>query len=274
MARTGSTEEHQNMTMEGEAATPRIRVRGLRKSFGAQAVLDGIDLDIAVGARLILLGLSGSGKTILAKCLLGLVEPDAGSIEIDGVETVGIGSREREALMRRVGVLFQNGALFDSLRNWENIAFGPMQQGSLTRAAARPVALEALAYVGLDPDVATLFPSELSGGMQKRVALARAIIGTPQFLILDNPTAGLDPIMTAIIDEFVLGSLARLQASALIITHDIASAERIGTDAAMLARGRIAWRGPVAALTRSDDPEVADYVRHSGYVPPDAPDAS
>lgn len=247
-------------------ATPKIRIRGLRKSFGAQTVLDGVDLDIAAGARLILLGLSGSGKTVLAKCLLGLIEPDAGSIEIDGIETVGIGDQEREKLMRRVGVLFQNGALFDSLRNWENIAFGPLQTGALTRTRAKEVAIQELAHVGLTADVAMLFPSELSGGMQKRVALARAIIGTPDFLILDNPTAGLDPIMTAIIDEFVLGSLERLHASALIITHDLASAERLGTDAAMLARGRIAWTGPVAALTRSDHPDVAEFVRHSGHV--------
>lgn len=260
----------QDETVRHDGATPKIRVRGLRKSFGAQTVLDGVDLDIAVGARLILLGLSGSGKTVLAKCLLGLIVPDAGSIEIDGIETVGMGEREREKLMRRVGVLFQNGALFDSLSNWENIAFGPLQTGALTRAQAKGVAVEALAHVGLTADVAALFPSELSGGMQKRVALARAIIGTPDFLILDNPTAGLDPIMTAIIDEFILGSLERLHASALIITHDLASSERIGTDAAMLTRGQIAWTGPVGALMRSDHPDVAEFVRHSGHVMADA----
>ncbi len=230
------------------AAAPDIRVRGLRKSFGDQLVLDGVDLDVPAGARLILFGLSGSGKTVLAKCLLGLMEADGGSIEVDGIETIGMRERDREALLRRVGVLFQNGALFDSLPNWERIA------------------IDALATVGLAADTATLYPAELSGGMQKRVALARAIIGGPDILLLDNPTAGLDPIMTAIIDQFMLASLTRLRATSLIITHDLASAERIGTHVAMLARGRIAWEGPMAALARAGNPDLAEYVRRSGHV--------
>lgn len=249
------------------APSPKIRIRGLRKSFGDQPVLDGVDLDIPVGSRLVLFGLSGSGKTLLAKCILGLMEPDAGSIEIDGKETVGMGERDREKLMRRVGVLFQNGALFDSLPVWENIAFGLIEGRSLGRAPAREVATKALAQVGLPADVAPLFPAELSGGMQKRVALARAVIADPDFVILDNPTAGLDPIMTAIIDQFILASLTRLRATAIIITHDLASAERIGTRAAMLGHGRIAWEGPMAALAQPGTAEVAEFVRRSGHVP-------
>ncbi len=248
------------------AAAPDIRVRGLRKSFGDQLVLDGVDLDVPAGARLILFGLSGSGKTVLAKCLLGLMEADGGSIEVDGIETIGMRERDREALLRRVGVLFQNGALFDSLPNWENIAFAPLQTGRVDRTTAKRIAIDALATVGLAADTATLYPAELSGGMQKRVALARAIIGGPDILLLDNPTAGLDPIMTAIIDQFMLASLTRLRATSLIITHDLASAERIGTHVAMLARGRIAWEGPMAALARAGNPDLAEYVRRSGHV--------
>lgn len=246
---------------------PKVRVRGLRKSFGDQLVLDGVDLDIEAGARLVLFGLSGSGKTVLAKCILGLMEPDAGSIEVDGTETVGMEERQRESVMRRVGVLFQNGALFDSLPIWENIAFGLVEGRALGRGPAREVATRALAHVGLPADVAPLYPAELSGGMQKRVALARAVIADPDFLILDNPTAGLDPIMTAIIDQFILASLERLGATAVIITHDLASAERVGTRAAMLGHGRIAWEGPIAALANSGNAEVAEFVRRSGHAP-------
>jgi phospholipid/cholesterol/gamma-HCH transport system ATP-binding protein len=251
--------------MSGTPLPPSaIRIRGLRKSFGEQTVLAGVDLDIGRGDNLVLFGISGSGKTVLAKCILGLMRPDAGSILIDGRETAGLPADEREALMRRIGVLFQNGALFDSLPVWQNVAFGLLNRRDPTPAAdARRAAARTLASVGLGDDVADLSPAELSGGMQKRVALARAIVGEPDFLVLDDPTAGLDPILTAIIDRVIVAALDRLHATALTITHDIPSARRLATRAALLSGGRIAWEGPIEAIDRSGNDDVERFVRAS-----------
>ena len=244
----------------GGGALPKIRVRGLRKSFGAQTVLAGVDLDLAVGENLVLLGGSGSGKSVLVKCLLGLLAPDAGSVMIDGVETVALGSRAREALMRRMGVMFQNSALFDSLPVWRNVAFSLLNVQGIPEALAKTVAVERLAAVGLTPDVAELLPSELSGGMQRRVALARAIVGNPEMLFLDDPTAGLDPIITTIIDDFILRTLRPGKATALTITYDVRTARRIADRIAMLDGGRIIWEGPAAALESSGNPIVERFV--------------
>jgi len=239
---------------------PKIRIRGLHKTFGTQTVLAGVDLDIAAGNNLVLFGGSGSGKTVLAKCILGLVEPDAGSIEVDGQETTELSSQDREAVLRKIGVLFQNGALFDSLPVWQNISFALINIRHMETTAARDIAVKALAAVGLTADTADLMPAELSGGMQKRVALARAIVGDPEILILDSPTDGLDPIVTTHIDGLITRALKRLNAAALTITHDIDSARRIGDRAAFLSRGRIAWEGPMAELDRADDPDLQRYL--------------
>ncbi len=238
----------------------KIRIRGLKKSFDGQAVLAGVDLDLPAGENLVLLGASGSGKSVLVKCVLGLMAPDAGSITIDGEETVTLGSRERGRLMRKMGVMFQNSALFDSLPVWQNISFGLMNVQRMPPARAKAVAIEKLAAVGLTPDVADLLPSELSGGMQRRVALARAIVGNPSVLFLDDPTAGLDPIITTIIDEFILRTLKPANATALTITYDVRTARRIADRVAMLADGRIIWEGPTAALDRSGNPLVERFV--------------
>ncbi len=240
---------------------PKIRIRGLRIGFGALAVLTGVDLDLPAGGNLVLFGASGAGKSVLAKCVLGLLTPDSGSIEVDGRETTRLGSRARDRLLRRFGVLFQNGALFDSLPIWQNVAFALINGGDHVNAAgARARAVHSLAEVGLDADVADLLPNELSGGMQKRVALARAIVGSPEFLILDSPTDGLDPIVTAYIDQLLLRTFKRLNATTLTITHDIESARRIGDHAAFLHDGRIAWQGPMADLDRSGNPELERFV--------------
>jgi phospholipid/cholesterol/gamma-HCH transport system ATP-binding protein len=242
---------------------PFIRIRGLKKSFGRQTVLCGVDLNLPRGNNVVLLGVSGSGKTVLMKCVLGLVAPDAGSIEVDGRETVGLSPRERAVLMRKIGVVFQNGALFDSLPIWQNVAFVPLNTKRFPAEKAREIAVRMLARVGLGGDVADLRPAEVSGGMQKRVALARALAGDPEALMLDSPTAGLDPILTAIIDSLIVASLERLRATALTITHDIESARRTAQRAALLSEGSIAWEGPIAAIDTSGNPEVASFIAAS-----------
>jgi phospholipid/cholesterol/gamma-HCH transport system ATP-binding protein len=239
---------------------PKLRLRGVRKQFGDKVVLDGIDLDVMAGTSLVIIGGSGSGKSVLLKCILGLVEPDAGSIEIDGRDLMTMSSAEREAARAQIGMLFQNGALFDSLPVWENVAFGLLARHKITRAEAPAHAASFLAQVGLAESVGQLAPGELSGGMQKRVALARAIAAQPNILFFDEPTTGLDPIMGAIIDGLVVDCVKRLGSTAIAITHDMASAKRIGDQAAMIHKGRIIWTGHARDLMESGDPIVDQFT--------------
>jgi phospholipid/cholesterol/gamma-HCH transport system ATP-binding protein len=241
------------------SATPKIRVRGLRCAFGAKQVLDGVDLDVASGTSMVVIGGSGSGKSVLLKCILGLIEPDSGTIEIDGRDVLTLPRGERQAARARIGMLFQNGALFDSLPVWENVAFGPLAAG-LDRTKARARASEILAQVGLAASVGDLSPAELSGGMQKRVALARAIAGQPEMMFFDEPTTGLDPIMGAVIDGLIVDCVKRLGSTAIAITHDMASAQRIGDQAAMLLRGKIIWHGAASDLLSSGNPMVDQFT--------------
>lgn len=238
----------------------KIRVRGLRKSFGEKIVLDGVDLDVNPGTSLVVIGGSGSGKSVLIKCILGLIEPDSGTIEIDGQNLLTMGRTARAAARARIGMLFQNGALFDSLPVWENVTFGLLAQRAIARAQARDRAAEYLAQVGLAASVGDLSPSELSGGMQKRVALARAIAAQPDILFFDEPTTGLDPIMGAVIDGLIVDCVKRLGSTAVAITHDMASACRIGDRAAMLYHGRMIWSGPASDLMQSGNPEVDQFT--------------
>jgi phospholipid/cholesterol/gamma-HCH transport system ATP-binding protein len=240
--------------------TPKIRIRNLHKRFGAKVVLDGIDLDVMPGTSLVVIGGSGSGKSVLLKCILGLIEPDDGSIEIDGQNLLTLPRREREASRARIGMLFQNGALFDSLPVWENVAFGLLAQHKVSRADAKTKAEDFLGQVGLAPTVGELSPSELSGGMQKRVALARAIAAQPDIMFFDEPTTGLDPIMGAVIDGLIVDCVKRLGSTAIAITHDMASARRIGDQAAMILKGKIIWRGPAADLMSSGNPSVEQFT--------------
>ena len=242
-------------------AVPKIRLRGLSKAFGLKQVLDGVDLDIRAGHGMVILGGSGSGKSVTIKCILGLIEPDAGSIEIDGQNILKLPRQEREALNDRIGMLFQNGALFDSLPVWENVCFKLLAQKRITRARARDKAAEVLAQVGLAASVGDLSPSELSGGMQKRVALARAIAAEPEIIFFDEPTTGLDPIMGAVIDGLIVDVVHRLGATAVSITHDMASARRIGDDAAMIHKGRIIWTGEAAKLGQTGNAMVDQFAR-------------
>ncbi|HTZ69663.1 MAG TPA: ATP-binding cassette domain-containing protein [Acetobacteraceae bacterium] len=240
--------------------TPKIRIRGLVKRFGEKLVLDGIDLDVFPGTSMVVIGGSGSGKSVLIKCVLGVIAPDAGTIEIDGQDVLTMPPREQEAVRSDIGMLFQNGALFDSLRVWENVAFGLLARHSVDRATARVRAGDILSQVGLDPSVGQLSPAELSGGMQKRVGLARAIAGDPKILFFDEPTTGLDPIMGAVIDGLIVDCVKRLGSTAIAITHDMASARRIGDQVAMLHKGRIVWQGAAANLMDSGNAMVDQFT--------------
>ncbi|MFW5680313.1 MAG: ABC transporter ATP-binding protein [Pseudomonadota bacterium] len=248
--------------------TPAIRIRGLSKRFGAKVVLDRLDLDVERGRSLVVIGASGTGKSVLIKCILGIIEPDAGSIEINGVEVVR--GRRRAAAKARAecGMLFQGGALFDSLKVWENVAFRLVQAEGMKRGPARELAVQTLTRVGLPPDTADLMPAELSGGMQKRVGLARAIASEPSIIFFDEPTTGLDPIMADVINQLIRNVTAG-ERTALTITHDMQSVRHIADDVAMIYNGRIHWKGPVAAIDAPEDAHVKQFVEgHSeGPIP-------
>jgi phospholipid/cholesterol/gamma-HCH transport system ATP-binding protein len=242
------------------SAIPKISVRGLEKRFGSKPVLQGVEIDCAVGESLVVIGGSGVGKSVLIKCILGIMRPDRGSIRIDGSETVGLGRAARERLMQKFGMLFQGGALFDSLRVWENVAFGLIQGRGMARQAAKAIAQAKLAAVGLGPEVGELRPAELSGGMQKRVALARAIAAEPEIMFFDEPTTGLDPIMADVINDLIKKCVRELGATAVSITHDMTSARKIADRIAMLHMGRIVWQGPAGDIDRSGNPYVDQFI--------------
>jgi phospholipid/cholesterol/gamma-HCH transport system ATP-binding protein len=240
--------------------TPKIAIRGLHKAFGAKQVLRGVDLDVAPGESLVVIGGSGTGKSVLLKCILGLIEPDSGTILIDGEDPSRLAGRARDRLRAKFGMLFQGGALFDSLSVWENVAFGLIQGRRMARGPAKKVAIEMLAKVGLNADVAELGPAELSGGMQKRVALARAIAVEPEILFFDEPTTGLDPIMADVINHLIVERVRDLGATALSITHDMASARLIADRVAMLYQGRIIWQGAVETIDQSGNAYVDQFI--------------
>ena len=241
-------------------ATPKISLKGVRKQFGSNVVLDGVDLELAAGESLVIIGGSGSGKSVMLKCILGLLTPDSGSIEVDGQSVVGIGDAERERINRKIGMLFQNAALFDSLTVWENVAFGLIQGQRLDRQRARAIAIEKLAQVGLGAAVSELSPAELSGGMRKRVGLARAIATEPEIIFFDEPTTGLDPIMGDVINDLIVKCVRELGATALSITHDMASARKISDRIAMLYKGRIVWNGATDGIDASGNPYVDQFI--------------
>ena len=240
---------------------PKIAVRGLHKSFGEKAVLRGIDLDVGVGESVVVIGGSGNGKSVTLKCILGLLQPESGSIAIDGEETVGKHGADRERIIRKFGMLFQGAALFDSLKVWENVAFGLIEGRGVERKAAREIALRKLGAVGLGPEVGELWPAELSGGMQKRVALARAIAANPEIIFFDEPTTGLDPIRADVINDLIVELVEDLGVTALTITHDMASARKIAHRVAMLYNGKIIWTGPRDRLYDSGNPYVDQFVQ-------------
>ena len=241
-------------------APPKIVLKNVRKSFGPKTVLNGVDLEVGRGESLVIIGGSGTGKSVTLKCILGLLQPDSGSITVDGQETTRFGTRERERMMAKFGMLFQGAALFDSLKVWENVAFGLMQGRGMDRVQAKDIALAKLGAVGLGPDVAELSPSELSGGMQKRVGLARAIAAEPEVIFFDEPTTGLDPIMADIINDLIVKCVKDLGATAVTITHDMASARKIADRIAMIYQGRIIWSGPASEIDSSGNAHVDQFV--------------
>jgi len=239
---------------------PKIEISDLHKRFGNKIVLDGLDLQIREGESVVVIGGSGSGKSVMLKNILGLLTPESGSIRVDGQEVVGMRARERDEIMHKFGMLFQSAALFDSLPVWENVAFGLTVGRGVPRDEARPVALEKLAAVGLGPEVGDLWPAELSGGMRKRVGLARAIAADPEIIFFDEPTTGLDPIMGDVINDLIVDCVRRLGATALSITHDMASARKIADRIAMIYKGRIIWSGPVSEIDRSGNEYVDQFI--------------
>lgn len=235
-----------------------ITLSHVTKSFGPKQVLTGVDLVVPKGQSMVVIGGSGTGKSVLLKCILGLVHPDQGTITLDGQD---VEKAEREAFLARFGMLFQGGALFDSLRVWENVAFrllrGPLKQ---PKAQAREIAIEKLRRVGLTPETADLFPAELSGGMQKRVGLARAIAASPEIIFFDEPTTGLDPIMAGVINDLIREIVTEMGATAITITHDMSSVRAIADRVAMLHGGVIRWEGPVAEMDATPDPYVQQFI--------------
>jgi len=240
---------------------PKIKLADVAKAFGPMRVLDGLNLSIEPGESVAIIGQSGSGKSVTLKCILGLIDPDRGSIQVDGEEIVGLSPRERTRIQAKFGMLFQGGALFDSLPVWRNVTFG-LTQGRLREPAKmRRIAEENLERVGLDARILNLRPSELSGGMQKRVALARAIAPRPEIIFFDEPTTGLDPIRADVINDLIVSLVEDLGVTALTITHDMASARKIAHRVAMLYQGRIVWHGPRDRLYDSGNPYVDQFVQ-------------
>ena len=238
----------------------KLRVTGLSKRFGDNQVLQDIDLALPAGKNSVLIGPAASGKSVLMKCLIGLYKPERGSIEVDGRDITHLSGREHAELVETVGMLFQQGGLFDSLPVWENITFKLINRQGMERAAARELALEKLAMVNLAADTADLFPSALSGGMQKRVGLARAIAGAPQLLLLDEPTAGLDPITTNRINDMIDHAVDSLGATALCITSDMDSARNHYDHLFMIHEGRMVWSGPTSEIGRADNPYLQQMI--------------
>ncbi|MDD3020332.1 MAG: ATP-binding cassette domain-containing protein [Alphaproteobacteria bacterium] len=238
----------------------KIEMTGVYKAFGTKKVLQGVDLNVPVGSSMVIIGGSGTGKSVTLKCVLGLLQADKGSIKVDGMDMIKASTRAREEMMKKFGMLFQGGALFDSLPVWYNVAFGLIHGKDMDKKDARKIATEKLEQVGMGEAIANLYPAELSGGMQKRVALARAIATNPEIIFFDEPTTGLDPIMADVINELIVKCVKDLGATAMTITHDMASARKIADHVAMLHDGKIVWTGPIDDLDNSGNPYVDQFI--------------
>lgn len=238
----------------------KIQMKNVRKSFGDKHILRGVNLNVETGKSMVIIGGSGTGKSVTLKCILGLMTPDSGSILIDGKETCGMNEQDRDALMKKFGMLFQGGALFDSLPVWQNVAFGLIHAEGMSKKDAHDIAVEKLKAVGLGAKVGDLLPAELSGGMQKRVSLARAIATNPEIIFFDEPTTGLDPIMADVINDLIVQCVRDLGATALTITHDMASVRKIADNVSMIYDGKIIWSDDMRELDRSGNSYVDQFI--------------
>jgi len=245
-----------------------IELRDVHKAFGSNRVLRGVNLRVETGTSMVIIGGSGTGKSVTLKCILGLTRPDSGLITLDGKDVT---RGDRDAFLARFGMLFQGGALFDSLTVWQNVDFR-LLRGALKRPReeAREIAIEKLRRVGLTPDQADLYPAELSGGMQKRVGLARAIAAEPEIIFFDEPTTGLDPIMSGVINALIREIVTEMGATAITITHDMTSMRAIADNVAMLHDGVIKWTGPVSEMDNSGDPYLEQFITGSAEGPIEA----
>ena len=242
------------------SVTPKISLKNVHKAFGSRVVLNGVTLDVAPGESVVIIGGSGTGKSVTIKCILGLLTPDSGNIEIDGENILDMEGLAREKLNMQIGMLFQHAALFDSMPVWENIAFGLLAKRQYSRREARKIAVDKMGLVGLKPEISDLSPADLSAGMQKRVGLARAIAADPSIIFFDEPTTGLDPIMADVINKLIVHVNQVVGATALTITHDMASAKKIGDRIAMLFDGKIIWAGPPSEINYSGNACLDQFV--------------
>jgi phospholipid/cholesterol/gamma-HCH transport system ATP-binding protein len=245
----------------------KIELRQVHKSFGTKKVLQGIDLVVPEKSSMVIIGGSGTGKSVTLKCVLGLVTPDSGSILVDGQDVNDLSPRNRDTVMKKFGMLFQGGALFDSLPVWHNIAFGLIHRKEISMEEAKKIAFDKLDAVGLQKQVANLYPAELSGGMQKRVSLARAIATNPEIIFFDEPTTGLDPIMADVINDLIIKCVKELGATALTITHDMISARKIADHVAMIHQGKIIWTGSISDLDNSNNGYVDQFIHGRAHGP-------
>ena len=241
-----------------------VRVDDVYKAYGAKEVLKGVTLDIPSGSSLVVIGGSGNGKSVLMRSMIGLERVDKGKIDVGGVDVASVSGRKYAALMRKIGVLFQAGALFDSLPVWKNVAFSAIQHDGASKVEALKLAEKCLEDVGLTKDSLFLSPAELSGGMQKRVALARAVASKPELIFFDEPTTGLDPIMSQVINELIVNCRKKLGATTFTITHDMHSASIIADHIAWLHDGVIKWHGTPEDIKNVDDPYLQSFVSGAG----------
>ena len=261
------TNELLNIFSGNEEKPSMIKMTNVSKSFGKKQVLKNLNLDIKKGESLVIIGASGTGKSVTLKCILGLLTPDEGSILVDGVESVGATAKTRDEINSKIGMLFQGAALFDSMTVWENVAFGLIQGQKMNKKLAKMIAKNKLAQVGLSEDIGNMYPADLSGGMKKRVGLARAIATSPQIIFFDEPTTGLDPIMSDVINNLIVDSVKKLGATALTITHDMTSARKIADRIAMLYQGEIIWIGTVKEIDKTKNPYVQQFIHGSAEGP-------
>ena len=238
-----------------------IEVRNLSKKFDKNIVLQDINFDLCEGESLAIIGASGSGKSVLLKNIIGLLEPDKGSIKINNIETINLSRAKKENLILDLGITFQHGALFDSLKIWENVIFKIQRLKKLSKTDGQKLALDVVKNLGLKAEILNLYPSEISGGMQKRVAIARAICSKPKILLFDEPTSGLDPVTGSVIDELIVNSVKSLGASAITITHDMASVSRIADKVILIDQHKISWVGTPEEMLRSDNLKIQDFIK-------------